>query len=74
MKVRAEAKPVDLTIARPRMADWVELTKPRIASMALLATLAGFYLATSGPLDFWLAFHTLAGTAWLPPAPARSIS
>jgi heme o synthase len=63
MKVRAEAKPVDLIIARPRLADWIELTKPRIASMALLATLAGFYLASAGPLDYWLAFHTLAGTA-----------
>lgn len=63
MKARAEVKAVDLTVARPRLSDWIELTKPRIASMALLATLVGFYMGAGGPLDFWLLLNALAGTA-----------
>lgn len=63
MNTRADIKSADLSLVQPRLADWLELTKPRIASMALLATLAGFYLAADGPMDAWLVFNTLAGTA-----------
>lgn len=63
MKTGAELKPVELTATRARLADWIELTKPRIAAMALLATLAGFYLAAIGPINSRLVFHTLFGTA-----------
>ncbi len=63
MKTGIESKPMHLTMPRARLADWIELTKPRIATMALLATLAGFYLAATGPIDSWLVFHTLMGTA-----------
>lgn len=63
MKADANVNPLDLSFVQPRLADWLELTKPRIATMALLATLAGFYLAADGPMDSWLVLHTLAGTA-----------
>lgn len=46
-----------------RLRDWVELVKPEVMSLILMATGAGCYLATKGSLDLWLLFHTLLGTA-----------
>jgi protoheme IX farnesyltransferase len=40
-----------------------ELTKARLTVMVLLTTLAGFYLASTGPIDWPRLFHTLLGTA-----------
>jgi protoheme IX farnesyltransferase len=40
-----------------------ELTKARLTVMVLLTTLAGFYLASVGPVDWLRLFHTLLGTA-----------
>ncbi|MBL7988449.1 MAG: protoheme IX farnesyltransferase [Chlorobi bacterium] len=45
-----------------RVGDIFELTKPRLTLLNVLATLAGFYVAATSPLDGWLLFHTLAGT------------
>lgn len=42
--------------------DYMELTKPRITTLVLTTTLVGFYLASTGPLDFLLLLHTLIGT------------
>ena len=40
-----------------------ELTKARLTMMVLLTTLAGFYVASVGPIDWPRLFHTLLGTA-----------
>ncbi|MBI3895063.1 MAG: protoheme IX farnesyltransferase [Acidobacteria bacterium] len=45
------------------MADYLELTKPRVTSLILMSTLVGFYMASSSPFPFLLLFHTLIGTA-----------
>ena len=50
-------------LARPRLLDWIELTKPRVTSMVLLTTAAGFYMGSVGPLDLALLLHALFGTA-----------
>ena len=44
------------------LADYWTLTKPEVNFLVLVSTLVGFYLATSGPLNGWLLFHTLMGT------------
>jgi protoheme IX farnesyltransferase len=46
-----------------RLADYVELTKPRIAALVLVAVAASGVLAAAGPLDLWRLAHTLLGTA-----------
>jgi len=54
-------------LARPgageRLADYVELIKPRVTSLVLVTTLVGFYLGTRGPIDLLLLLNTLLGTA-----------
>ncbi|MSO20525.1 MAG: protoheme IX farnesyltransferase [Acidobacteria bacterium] len=52
------------TFAQQRtvMADFAELTKPSVTGLILFSTVIGFYLASSGSLDFALLFHTLLGT------------
>lgn len=46
-----------------RLADFVELTKPRIALLVLVAVAVSAALAASGPLEGWRLAHTLLGTA-----------
>ena len=48
--------------ARPRVADYTQLTKPGITRMVLLTTGVGFYLASTGALNWALLAHTLLGT------------
>jgi protoheme IX farnesyltransferase len=50
-------------VARPRVADYVELTKPRVAVLVLFTVAAGALLASHGMPNWLLLFHTLAGTA-----------
>lgn len=52
------------TFAQQRtvMADFAELTKPSVTGLILFSTVIGFYLASSGSLDFVLLLHTLLGT------------
>ena len=45
------------------LADYLQLTKPRITFMVVLTTLAGFYVASAGAMDVPLLLHTLIGTA-----------
>lgn len=45
-----------------RLADLLELAKPEVTLLVVVSALAGFYLATRGPLDWLLLFHTLVGT------------
>lgn len=48
-----------------RLADLVELTKPRITFMVVLTTAVGFILPQRGPLELGLFFHTLLATGLL---------
>ena len=45
------------------IADYAELTKPRVTALILMSTLVGFYLGSPAEIDFLLMFHTLLGTA-----------
>jgi protoheme IX farnesyltransferase len=59
------AHPKPRTAARQRIADYIELTKPRIAVMALVTVAVGSFLGTVGPLDVSLFVHALVGTGFL---------
>jgi heme o synthase len=41
---------------------YVVLTKPDVTFLVVITTIAGFYLASNGPIDWVLMLHTLAGT------------
>lgn len=45
-----------------RVAEYIELTKPRLTMLSVLTTLAGFYMGTRGELEIGLLVHTLIGT------------
>jgi heme o synthase len=60
-KVVATSPPI--TAASGGIAEYYELTKPRIVLMVLVTTLAGFYLATKGSFDLALALNLMIGTA-----------
>jgi protoheme IX farnesyltransferase len=45
------------------LADYVELTKPRVTTLVLITTVVGFYLGSRGPMNLRLLLHTLTGTA-----------
>jgi heme o synthase len=47
---------------RLRVADFLELTKPRITFLVLITTLVGFYMGSRDGLNFLLLFHTILGT------------
>jgi protoheme IX farnesyltransferase len=47
------------------MKHYLALTKPRITWLILMSTGIGYFFGHRGPLDFWLLFHTLLGTALL---------
>lgn len=59
--------------AAPRVADFVALTKPRLNLLVVATALAGFYMATDGPVAPWLLVHTVAGT-WLVAAAAAAFN
>lgn len=42
--------------------DFAYLTKPRLSSLVLLSTAAGFILGNTGSIDYTLLIHTLCGT------------
>ena len=52
---------VDLAHGRT-LADFIELTKPRVVVMVLATTLVGFYLGSTGRTDWWLLARVLFGT------------
>jgi heme o synthase len=56
------AQPV-ATVAHGGVAEFYELTKPRIVLMVLVTALAGFYLGTRGSFDLALALNLMIGTA-----------
>jgi len=45
-----------------RVADLMELTKPRITFLVLVTTLVGFYMGSRQGMNFLLLFHTILGT------------
>jgi len=47
---------------RARIADFTELTKPRITFLVLITTLVGFYMGAGNSLNLLLLFHTILGT------------
>jgi len=51
------------TAVRQRLADYLELTKPRVVTMVLVTTLVGFYLGGDAAPSLRLLLHTLMGTA-----------
>jgi protoheme IX farnesyltransferase len=51
------------TSVRQRVADYVELTKPRVVLMVLVTTLVGYYLGSWTTPDLVLLLHTMIGTA-----------
>ena len=51
------------TTAQARVADYLELTKPRIASLVLVTVAVAAFVADWGPPGGWLLIHTLLGTA-----------
>jgi protoheme IX farnesyltransferase len=57
------------SVARSQVADYVELTKPRIALVVLISTFAGMWLAAGTTLSLSLVTGTLLGT-WLASASA----
>src|SRR5262245_3551009 len=40
-----------------------DLIKLRLTTLVLLTTLVGFYVGARGPINYWLMFHALLGTA-----------
>jgi len=53
----------DRRYSKVRVADLMELTKPRITLLVLVTTLVGFYMASRDGIDLLLLFHTILGTA-----------
>src|SRR5205809_3017327 len=49
-------------LTRLRVADLMELTKPRITFLVLITTLVGFYMGSRDSLNFLLLFHAIVGT------------
>jgi protoheme IX farnesyltransferase len=63
-----EEKPVvlegkDLAMEKSWFAVFCDLVKARLTSLVLITTLVGFYAGSASPLDYWLMFHALLGTA-----------
>ncbi len=52
-----------LPLSRSRLADYVELTKPRVALLVLFTVAVGGLLAGRGMPDWDLLLHTVLGTA-----------
>lgn len=49
------------SLTRKKASSFVELTKPRLTSLIIFSTLTGFYLGSSGTLNFAVLVNTLMG-------------
>ena len=49
-------------LSRPRIADYLQLTRPRIGIMALFTVAVGYVLAAGAGMRFSVLLHTLLGT------------
>jgi protoheme IX farnesyltransferase len=63
MKVAVPVCEEATPLVRSRVADYVELTKPRIGVMVLFTVAAGGFLAAGASLDLVALLHALFGTA-----------
>ena len=54
----------DLSRSNRRVQAFLELAKPRLVLMILITTVVGFYLGSSGSLDWAQLIQTLIGTAF----------
>jgi protoheme IX farnesyltransferase len=57
-----ETATLSVAVAHRRAADFVALAKPRVVVMVLLTTVVGFYLASSGDVDYLRLLATVVGT------------
>lgn len=64
MSAEAAAVATSMGGARRRLADYFALTKPRVVSMVLVTTFAGYYLGAGGAMNPTLALNLLFGTAF----------
>src|SRR5438552_11074623 len=53
---------LDRRYSRARVADFFELTKPRITFLVLITTLVGFYMGSRDEMNLLLLLHTILGT------------
>ncbi len=52
-------------VERSRLSMFMELFKARLNALVLLTTMIGFYMGTTGAVDYLLMLHTLLGTCLL---------
>jgi heme o synthase len=50
-------------IARAKVSNFLELTKPKLTTLVLFITFVGFCIGSPGPVQLGLLFHTLFGAA-----------
>lgn len=63
MKMATTAGPTPIALGRARLADYLELTKPRVAVLVLFTVAIGALLASHGFPDLMGLLHTLIATA-----------
>lgn len=63
MNFQHRTVPAAWSAPRAVLADYIELTKPGVTSLILLATAVGFYLGSEQGLQFFRLLHTVIGTA-----------
>jgi len=63
MKLVATVYPDSPAVERTRVADYLQLAKPRLTTMALLTVATGALLASAGAPDLGIICHTLIGAA-----------
>jgi protoheme IX farnesyltransferase len=62
MTLRSLAIEITPSRAATAASDYLELTKPRIVTLILVTTTAGFFMGSARTPDLLLLMHTLAGT------------
>lgn len=62
MKSTQQVLPEVATEDRSRLSMFLELFKARLNALVLLTTMIGFYMGTTGAVDYVLMLHTLLGT------------
>ncbi|HZR79655.1 MAG TPA: heme o synthase [Candidatus Binatia bacterium] len=63
MRTQQLERSVAIAAQPARVADYVELTKPRITTMVVVSAAAGYYLGSDASVDVVRLLHAMAGTA-----------